>query len=150
MLARLFYGMACNHQLPAVLHRISRRTSTPGPATVAAGGLVMATTLLFPFERLLPLANLLTLGLLSWQYPQTTPMLRRPLWESPRWIFEAARAPGMIWINAMEERRRHLPAAWASYSATTMRRSRYFRALIDRLTTTLAAITKEASDKPRE
>ena len=63
MLARLFYGMASNGQLPSLLDRVNAQTNTPGPATLLAGALVLVVTLAFPFERLLALTNLLTLGL---------------------------------------------------------------------------------------
>src|SRR5690606_11396446 len=63
MLARLFYGMARRRQLPAVLGRVHPRTRTPIEATVLAGGIVLVAALLIPFERLLALANALTLGI---------------------------------------------------------------------------------------
>ncbi len=63
MLTRLLYGMACNRQLPALLRRVNDHTNAPGPATLVAGGVILATTLILPFERLLALTNLLTLGL---------------------------------------------------------------------------------------
>lgn len=65
MLARLFYGMARRRQLPAILGRVHPRTRTPIEATALAGGIVLATALLFPFERLLALANALTLGIFA-------------------------------------------------------------------------------------
>lgn len=61
MLARLFYGMASRAQLPSVLARVNARTRTPVVATLAAGAIVLATALIVPFERLLVLANALTL-----------------------------------------------------------------------------------------
>jgi amino acid transporter len=61
MLARLFYGMAQNEQLPAILGSVNPRTRTPVLATALAGALVLAIALLIPFERLLVLANALTL-----------------------------------------------------------------------------------------
>lgn len=61
MLARLFYGMAARGLAPAFLARISPRTRTPVRATLVAGGLVLAVALFVPFERLLSVANLLTL-----------------------------------------------------------------------------------------
>ena len=57
MQARLFYGMARNGQLPAGLGRVHPRTRTPALATVFAGGIVLSTAALVPFERLLVLAN---------------------------------------------------------------------------------------------
>ena len=65
MLARLFYGMARNGELPAVLGRINPRTRTPTVATVLAGTIVLAAALLVPFERLLVLTNALTLGVFA-------------------------------------------------------------------------------------
>ena len=64
MLSRLFYGMARNGQLPAVLGQVHPRTQTPVIATALAGMLVLATALLVPFEHLLVLANAVTLGVL--------------------------------------------------------------------------------------
>jgi APA family basic amino acid/polyamine antiporter len=61
MLSRLFYGMARRRQLPAWLGSVHPRTRTPIAATAFAGGIVLATALLLPFERLLALANALTL-----------------------------------------------------------------------------------------
>ncbi len=63
MLARLFYGMAQRGQLPAALGRVNPKTQTPIQATVTAGGIVLVTALLLPFEQLLALANALTLGI---------------------------------------------------------------------------------------
>lgn len=63
VLARLFYGMARRGQLPATLGLVNPRTLTPIVATVLAGGLVLAMALFLPFERLLALANALTLGI---------------------------------------------------------------------------------------
>ena len=62
MLARLFYGMACNGELPALLARIGPRTRTPTLATVLAGAIVLTAALLVPFEQLLVLTNAVTLG----------------------------------------------------------------------------------------
>jgi len=62
MLARLFYGMARNGELPAALGAVSTRTRTPIAATLAAGALILATALLFPFEHLLVWTNVLTLA----------------------------------------------------------------------------------------
>lgn len=61
VLARLFFGVAKRGQLPAVLARVDARTRTPLAATVLAGGLVLAMALFLPFERLLALANVITL-----------------------------------------------------------------------------------------
>lgn len=61
MLARLFYGMARLGQLPEILGRVDERTRTPVKATLLAGIIVLAATLLLPFEQLLAVANALTL-----------------------------------------------------------------------------------------
>ena len=45
MLARLFYGMACNRQLPTLFARVSSWTGTPLPATVLAGCIVSVAAL---------------------------------------------------------------------------------------------------------
>lgn len=63
MLARLFYGMARRGQLPLMLSYVHPRTRTPIAATMLAGGIVLATALLVPFERLLAVANALTLAI---------------------------------------------------------------------------------------
>jgi amino acid transporter len=65
MLSRLFYGMARRGHAPALLGHVSERTRTPAVATLAAGGLVLAVALFVPFERLLSLANLLTLWIFT-------------------------------------------------------------------------------------
>lgn len=64
-LARLFYGVARRGQLPAILARVHPRTHTPLPATLLAGGLVLAMAVLLPFERLLALANVITLAIFA-------------------------------------------------------------------------------------
>lgn len=61
VLARLFFGVAKRGQLPAVLARVHPRTRTPLAATLLAGALVLGMALFLPFERLLTLANLITL-----------------------------------------------------------------------------------------
>ena len=61
VLARLFFGVAKRGQLPTLLARVNARTRTPLAATVLAGGLVLGMALFLPFERLLALANLITL-----------------------------------------------------------------------------------------
>lgn len=63
MLARLFYGMARRHQLPSFLGQVHPRTRTPIMATALAGAIVLFASVLIPFERLLGLANALTLGI---------------------------------------------------------------------------------------
>ncbi len=65
MLARLFYGMASNGQLPAVLGRVHPRTRTPVLATALAGAIVLTAALLIPFEQLLVFANTVTLGVFT-------------------------------------------------------------------------------------
>jgi APA family basic amino acid/polyamine antiporter len=65
MLARLFYGMACNGDLPAILATVSARTRTPIVATLGAGGFILAVAALFPFEHLLVWTNVLTLGVFA-------------------------------------------------------------------------------------
>ncbi len=61
MLARLFYGMASNGQLPAALGRVHRRTRTPVVATAIAGAIVLVVALMVPFEHLLVFDNAVTL-----------------------------------------------------------------------------------------
>jgi APA family basic amino acid/polyamine antiporter len=51
MLARLFYGMSSNGQLPAFLGRVNARTQTPVLATVAAGAIILLTALAVPFRE---------------------------------------------------------------------------------------------------
>ena len=90
MLARLFYGMARNHQLPALLGRLNARTDTPLQATLLAGGIILAVALAVPFEPLLVLTNALTLGvfvlvnLALWRLHRTTPAGRG--FVAPRWV----------------------------------------------------------------
>jgi amino acid transporter len=91
MLARLFYGMARKGQLPAVLGRVDARTHTPTVATVLAGAIVLAIALLVPFERLLVLANALTLAvfvlvdLALWRVQHRTPAAAGSF-AVPRWV----------------------------------------------------------------
>ena len=67
MLARLFYGMARNGQLPAMFARVSPRTGTPLWATALAGCIVTGAAVVVSFEQLLVLTNALTLAILySW------------------------------------------------------------------------------------
>ncbi len=65
MLARLFYGMARQGDLPAWLGRVNARTRTPLAATALAGGIVLAASLTLPFEDLLRLTNALTLAMFA-------------------------------------------------------------------------------------
>jgi amino acid transporter len=62
MLSRLYFGMARHGRAPAFLARVEPRTRTPVFATLAAGVFVLGVALLIPFERLLTLSNVLTLG----------------------------------------------------------------------------------------
>ncbi|MGE3651883.1 MAG: APC family permease [Reyranellaceae bacterium] len=108
MLARLFYGMARRRQLPAVLGRVHPRTRTPIEATVLAGGIVLATALLIPFERLLALANALTLGifvvvdLALWRIQRGQPA-SEGVFAVPHWVppAAAALAVGLIVAEAI-------------------------------------------------
>ena len=63
MLSRLLYGMADNGQLPSALARVDPRRRTPVLATFAAGLIILLATIALPFERLLTLANAITLGI---------------------------------------------------------------------------------------
>jgi APA family basic amino acid/polyamine antiporter len=65
MLSRLFYGMASRGHAPSMLAKVNERTQTPVAATLLAGALVLAIALFFPFERLLSVANLLTLAVFT-------------------------------------------------------------------------------------
>lgn len=97
MLARLFYGMARRRQLPAVLGRVHPRTRTPVEATALAGGIVLATALLIPFEKLLAVANALTLGIFAvvdlalWRIQRRQPA-GEGVFAVPRWVPPAAAA----------------------------------------------------------
>jgi amino acid transporter len=105
MLSRLFYGMARRQQLPGWLGRVDPRTRTPVAATAIAGGIVLATALLIPFERLLALANALTLCIFAvvdlalWRIQR-----RRPAGDGvftvPRWVPPAAAALAIALILA--------------------------------------------------
>lgn len=93
MLSRLFYGMAVRGLAPLALSRVNARTKTPIPATLIAGGLVLAVALFMPFERLLSLANLLTLAVFTTVNltaikvradPHAPPSgMRAPFWTAP-------------------------------------------------------------------
>jgi amino acid transporter len=105
MLARLFYGMANRRQLPAVLGRVSARTRAPVVATILAGSIVLAASLLMPFERLLGVANALTLGIFVvvdialWRIQA----VRAPVagtFAVPRWVPPAAAAMAIALILA--------------------------------------------------
>jgi amino acid transporter len=60
VLARLFYGMARRQLLPSWLTPLNRE-QVPVRATILAGGLILASTLLLPFHALLHLSTTLTL-----------------------------------------------------------------------------------------
>lgn len=108
MLARLFYGMARRRQLPAVLGRVHPGSRTPVVATLLAGGIVLVTALLIPFERLLALANALTLGiflvvdLALWRIQRRQPT-GEGVFVVPRWVppVAAALAGGLIVVEAI-------------------------------------------------
>jgi APA family basic amino acid/polyamine antiporter len=91
MLARLFYGMARHGQLPGFLGGVHPRTQTPVPATLAAGGIVLATALLIPFEQLLVLTNAVTLAVFVlvdvalWRVQRAPADPSQPLLV-PRWL----------------------------------------------------------------
>lgn len=65
MLSRLYFGMAKSGRAPAFLGAVNARTRTPVAATLAAGAFVLAIALFLPFERLLVVANVLTLGVFT-------------------------------------------------------------------------------------
>jgi amino acid transporter len=65
MLARLFYGMARNGELPSILEQVGARTRAPTIATILAGTIVLAAALLIPFEQLLVLTNAVTLAVFA-------------------------------------------------------------------------------------
>jgi APA family basic amino acid/polyamine antiporter len=93
MLSRLFYGMASRAQLPAVLASVHPRTHSPVPATLLAGAIVLVVTLVVPFERLLVLANAITLAVFTlvdlalWRLRLRAPPppagFRAPVWVPP-------------------------------------------------------------------
>lgn len=65
MLARLFYGMARQGQLPASLGVVHPRTQTPIHATLAGSLIILVMALAVPFEHLLVLANTITLAVFA-------------------------------------------------------------------------------------
>jgi APA family basic amino acid/polyamine antiporter len=103
MLARLFYGMARNGQLPAALGTVHPRTRTPARATVLVGAIVLAAALLVPFERLLVLADALTLAAFAlvdvalWRVKRQEPEAAG-VFTVPRWVppLAALSAIGLI------------------------------------------------------
>lgn len=106
MLARLFYGMANRRQLPAMLARVNARTRTPVVATGLAGVIVLGASLLMPFERLLGLANALTLAIFMlvdvalWRLQSRRPAAPG-VFAVPRWIppIAAASATALIVVE---------------------------------------------------
>ncbi len=104
MLARLFYGMARNRQLPALLGRLNPRTDTPLPATLLAGGIILLVALAVPFEPLLVLTNALTLGvfvlvnLALWRLHRATPHAGG--FVAPRWVPPVAALLSAVLIAA--------------------------------------------------
>ena len=62
MLARLFYGMGRDGQLPALFALVHPRTQTPAAATLLAGAIVLVTAVAVPFGHLLVVTNVVTLG----------------------------------------------------------------------------------------
>ncbi len=107
MLARLFYGMAQRRQLPAALGRVNPRTRTPIEATAVAGGIVLVTALLLPFEQLLALANALTLSIFAtvdialWRIQRRQPPVEG-VFSVPQWVplAGATFSVGMIVVAA--------------------------------------------------
>lgn len=91
MLARLFYGMARNGELPAGLAFVHPRTRTPLPATLLAGALVAGAAAVGSFEALLVGANALTLvifilaALALWRVRRRTGS-EAPAFTAPRWV----------------------------------------------------------------
>jgi basic amino acid/polyamine antiporter, APA family len=91
MLARLFYGMARNRQLPAILGRVHPRMQTPVLATLLAGTIVLAAVLLVPFEQLLTLTNAITLAVFAlvdlalWRVQRNGTAVAQGM-TVPRWI----------------------------------------------------------------
>ena len=91
MLARLFYGMARNKQLPAILGRVHAGTQTPVLATLLAGTIVLAAALIVPFEQLLVLTNAITLAVFAlvdialWRVQRNATAIAQGV-AVPRWI----------------------------------------------------------------
>ena len=90
MLARLFYGMARNGQLPSVFGHIGATTGTPLPATALAAGIILAAATLIPFEQLLVLTNVVTLAIFTLVDLALWRMQRNagpsPGFSAPRWV----------------------------------------------------------------
>ncbi len=92
MLSRLLYGMANRKELPSALGWVHPRWRTPVPATLLAGGTILAVTVLVPFEHLLALSNAITLTLFVlvdlalWRLHRLGPPpggFRAPAWVPP-------------------------------------------------------------------
>jgi basic amino acid/polyamine antiporter, APA family len=106
--SRLLYGMARQGQLPAMLARVHPRTRTPVPATLAAGGIILAMALFVPFEHLLVVANAATLAVFAvvdlalWRVKLVE---RQPVSSMtvPRWLppCAAAISLGLIGVELM-------------------------------------------------
>jgi APA family basic amino acid/polyamine antiporter len=94
MLSRLYFGIARQGDLPRLLARVRPSTQTPVLATVLAGGIVLAVTLMVPFERLLVVSNALTLGVFAlvdvalWQVHRRQPVATG--FRAPNWVPLAA------------------------------------------------------------
>jgi amino acid transporter len=101
MLSRVFYGMARNQQLPAILARVEHRTQTPVLATVIVGMLVLGAGLTLTFEGLLVLTNVLTLGIFGvvdlalWRVHATRGSAAASF-KVPHWLPLAAAAVSLI------------------------------------------------------
>lgn len=100
MLARMFYGMAGNGQLPAALHRIDPATGSPHRATLLSGGIILAVALLVPFEMLLTATNAVSLGIFAlvdlalWRVQRKQPYTVG--FAVPRWLPLAAASTALL------------------------------------------------------
>ncbi len=96
MLARLFYGMAKRGQLAgamgAGLAVVHPRTRTPVRATALGGGIVLVMALAVPFEHLLVVANMVTLGIFTlvalslWRVQRRPGAERGETFRVPAWV----------------------------------------------------------------
>ena len=91
MLSRLFYGMSNKGQLPAFIGGVDARTQTPVIATIVAGTIILVTAVAVPFERLLVLANALTLLIfivvdLALLVVHRRPSAGEKSFVTPRWV----------------------------------------------------------------
>jgi amino acid transporter len=105
MLARLFYGLATQGQLPATLAQVNPRTKTPLIATLTAGAIVLTAALALPFDQLLVLANALTLGIfvlvdLALWHLHRTRRGEEHHFAAPVWVPPAGAAASLILIAA--------------------------------------------------